>query len=447
MSDAHPFVDRPHRTFLRLSVPVLFSLIAEPLTGLIDTAFVARLGGSALAGLGVSTALLAGVFWVFNFLAIGTQTEVAHFLGARRRDAVARAAGTAFCISIVLGLSVIALLYPNLEAVARFFGAEGEVLSASVTYLRIRLLGGPAFLATQVLFGAMRGLQDMRTPLLVAVAVNVANVALDAVLIHGVGPVPAYGIAGAAWASMVSQVGGAVAATFVFHRWQGLARPTSIAEVVPLFRVGRDLVIRTGLLLFFMMDSTRVANLISVEAGAAHQAIRQVWIFAAFALDAYALTAQSLLGYFLGIGDLVMARRVAFLACAWGITTGAAASLAMVLATSSVSQLLLGAPPSTIFANAWLIAALAQPLNAVSFVTDGIHWGSGDYRYLRHAMFAASGIGIAGLLVVENSAEPTLSRVWWVIALWIAVRAGCGFGRLWPVASGPLRQPATLGSR
>ena len=77
----HSFVRHPHRTLVRLTVPVLISLIAEPLTGLADTAFVARLGATPLAALGVGTVLLSSVFWVFNFLGIGTQTEVAHALG------------------------------------------------------------------------------------------------------------------------------------------------------------------------------------------------------------------------------------------------------------------------------------------------------------------------------------------------------------------------------
>ena len=87
----HSFVRHPHRTLVRLTVPVLISLIAEPLTGLADTAFVARLGATPLAALGVGTVLLSSVFWVFNFLGIGTQTEVAHALGnpgdTRARDA------------------------------------------------------------------------------------------------------------------------------------------------------------------------------------------------------------------------------------------------------------------------------------------------------------------------------------------------------------------------
>jgi len=80
-ADSHPFVRNPHRTLIALSLPVLLSLVAEPLTGLVDTAFVARLGAVPLAALGVATVLLSSVFWIFNFLGIGTQTEVARAEG------------------------------------------------------------------------------------------------------------------------------------------------------------------------------------------------------------------------------------------------------------------------------------------------------------------------------------------------------------------------------
>ena len=81
-SALHPFIRHPHRTVLALSAPVLFSLVAEPLTGLVDTAFVAQLGAAPLAALGVGTAALSSIFWVFNFLGIGAQTDVAQALGA-----------------------------------------------------------------------------------------------------------------------------------------------------------------------------------------------------------------------------------------------------------------------------------------------------------------------------------------------------------------------------
>ena len=89
-------------------------------------------------------------------------------------------------------------------------------------YLRWRFVGAPALLASFAAFGALRGAQDMRTPLFVAGGMNALNVVLDPLLIFGMAGVPAMGVAGAALASAVSQwVGATWAIAAAFRRLAG----------------------------------------------------------------------------------------------------------------------------------------------------------------------------------------------------------------------------------
>ncbi|MFZ0613087.1 MAG: MATE family efflux transporter, partial [Desulfobacterales bacterium] len=206
----HPFVRSPHRTLVSLSLPVLLSLIAEPLTGLVDTAFVARLGSESLAALGVGTMALSSIFWIFNFLGIGTQTEVAQAMGSRSSATAARMGSLAFGLGLIFGLLLALIGYPAAEPTARLLGATGTIADQARSYIQIRLFGAPAVLAVIAAFGSLRGLQDMRTPLLVATGINLLNIALDAILIYGWGPVPAFGISGAAAASSISWWAGAL---------------------------------------------------------------------------------------------------------------------------------------------------------------------------------------------------------------------------------------------
>jgi MATE family multidrug resistance protein len=425
---------------VRLSVPVLFSLIAEPLTGLADTAFVARLGAAPLAALGVGTVLLSSVFWIFNFLGIGTQTEVAHALGTpgdgRGRDVT----GLALALAVAIGAGLALLGWPCLGPAARFMSSDEAVWRGAVVYLQIRLLSAPAVLLCVAAFGALRGLQDMRTPLWIALATNALNVVLDPLLIFGMGPVPALGIAGAAWATVIAQWLGAFAAFAAVRRRPGLPSRIHWRDARGLLVVGRDLFVRTGLLLTFIVFATRAATHIGVEAGAAHQAIRQVWIFTALALDAYAATAQSLVGYFLGAGRLALARRAASVASLWALGTGAGLALAMAAGEGVVALLLVPESARPIFGAAWIASALAQPLNALSFATDGILWGARDYRYLRNAMIAATGLGSALLFALDLGATGALAQIWVVTAVWIALRTAFGIGRIWPgIGHSPLR--------
>ena len=92
------------------------------------------------------------------------------------------------------------------------------------------------------------------------------------------------------------------------------------------------------------------------------------------------------------------------------------------------------------FPAAWRLLAVAQPLNALSFVTDGIHWGTRDYRYLRNAMLGATATGVALLATVPDAGPDALARVWIVTAVWISVRAFFGVARVWPgIGDAPLR--------
>jgi MATE family multidrug resistance protein len=234
----HPFLVRPHRTLLGLMLPVLLSLVAEPLTGLVDTAFIARLGAAPLAALGVGTMALSSVFWIFNFLGIGTQTEFSYALGRQDHSLAARMGSLAFGMGLVCG-SLLAVLGTFAAApVAQFMGATADVHRMATDYIQIRLIGAPAVLATIAAFGCLRGLQDMRTPLWVAVGVNALNILLDAVLIFGWGPIPPLGVVGAAAASAASQWLGAVGAGFAVYKRLGLPDRLQMGEAKKLLQVG-----------------------------------------------------------------------------------------------------------------------------------------------------------------------------------------------------------------
>jgi len=444
-SDQHAFTRQPHRTLLSLSFPVLVSLIAEPLTGLADTAFIARLGTVPLAGLGIGTAVLSGTFWVFNFLGIGTQTEVAHADGtghrARGRDVSGLAMALGGIFGCVLALIASCILGPALV----FMSDDPEIRSAADVYLAIRLLGGPAILISMVAFGALRGLQDMRTPLAIAVGQNALNIVLDALLIFGLGPIPALGIAGAAWASVASQCLGALWAVEAVRRRLGLPGRIHWRASGRLLRVGRDLFFRTGSLILFIVLATRSATLLGADAGAAHQVIRQFWIVSALLLDAFGAAAQSLIGFFLGAGQILHARRAAAIACLWGLGTGVALALILFAASGSVAAAFLPPEVHALFASAWLAFAFAQPANALAFVTDGIHWGTSDYRFLRNAMLLSTGAGLAALYGIDPTDPRALTLIWLVTAGWISIRTLFGLTRIWPgFGTSPLKLSRSL---
>jgi MATE family multidrug resistance protein len=175
-----------------------------------------------------------------------------------------------------------------------------------------------------------------------------------------------------------------------------------------------------------------VATRSGADSGAAHQAIRQIWIFTALGLDALAITAQSLVAYFMGAGWLAQARRVFAVSSIWGVGLGLLLGLGMWLGEAFIARLLVPVTAVGLFSGAWVWATAVQPLNALAFVTDGVHWGTGDFRFLRNVVFLATLLGSIGLALINVADPRALTWIWVVMGVWILIRALLGVARVWP---------------
>jgi MATE family multidrug resistance protein len=346
---------------------------------------------------------------------------------------MAAAVGTSsLLLGAVLGLTLMIAGYFVIPSAVAAMGAAGTVYAPAVRYTSIRILGAPAVLMSLAAFGVLRGLQDMRTPLKIAVGLNMINILLDPIFIFGWGPVPALGVAGAALASVISQWAGALWAIGAMHATLGFRCRFLVRDMRRLFHIGGDLFLRTGFLTGFLVLTTRAATQIGPDSGAAHQAIRQVWVMSALLLDAFAISGQSLVGYFIGGGHVGDARRVAHVVCQWSLGAGLAIGAAMALGRELAAALLVPSSAHALFHPAWSVAILLQPANALAFASDGIHWGSGDFRYLRNAMMAVTLLGGLAVLALDVSRPGALVWIWAITAGWVAGRAVFGILRIWP---------------
>ena len=344
---------------------------------------------------------------------------------------------------MALGFSalLVLLIVPSAEWIASLMGASGDVQTQAVSYMQIRAYGAPAVLLMAVSFGVLRGLQDMRSPLWIALGVNALNILLDWMLVFGNLGFPVLGVEGSALASTISQWLGALFGVLLIAKKLGLSRDFTRNQAKRLLQVGGDLFVRTGLLNLFLIFSTRTATQISADAGAAHQAIRQVFVFTSLALDAYASTVQSLVGYFIGRDVVDWAKKVVIAGAKWALGTGITLGTLMWFGRALVMDALVPATAFSVFLPAWAVSALSQPINAVAFLTDGAHWGTGDYRFLRNAMLVATTVGIVGIQLIDPSAPNALLWLWIAAGAWAATRAIFGWLRVSPgIGNSPFKE-------
>jgi putative MATE family efflux protein len=406
---------------LRLAVPAFGALVTEPLFLLADAAIVGRLGTVPLGGLGVASQALTTLVGLSIFLAYGTTAAVARQLGAGRRAAAIRQGVDGLWLAVAIGLAVLVLAWPLAPQLVRAFGGGSAVSAQAITYLRISLVGAPAMLAVLAGTGVLRGLQDTRTPLLVAVVANAVNIALNATLVLGLH----WGIAGSAWGTAIAQTGSGIAYLAVVARGArraGVGLRPDLAGIRAAARAGLSLVLRTLALQAVLVIMTALAARQSDAAIAASQVAMRVWNLFVYALDAIAIAAQAITGRYLGAGDTAGARAATRRAVGWGATYGTLFS-GLLLALRPLLPGLFGVTPAVrgLLLAVLLVVIVQQPLAGVVFVLDGVLIGAGDQDYLAVAGLAALAVfGAAAALVV--TAGDGLVGLWLAYATWMIAR-------------------------
>ncbi len=319
------------REIVRLAVPAFLALVAEPLFLLADAAVVGRLGTPQLAGLGIAAVILQTAVGVCIFLAYGTTAGVARRLGAGNLAGALTQGIDGLWLAALLGAVLTPLGLVFTEPLVGLFGAAPDVEGYAADYLRVAVLGITPLLLMLAATGVLRGLQDTRTPLYVAVAGNLLNIVLNVVLVYGVG----LGIAGSALGSVIAQALSAAALVTVVvraARREGATLRPDLAGVRQAGRAGVPLVVRTLTLRAALLLTTYAVSLGAAGAAteiATHQLAMTLWGFLAFVLDAIAIAAQALTGRMLGAGDRAGTRAVTRRMIQWGVVSGIVTGVAL----------------------------------------------------------------------------------------------------------------------
>ncbi len=420
--------DAQDRRILALALPALGTLAAEPLYVLVDTAIIGHLGTTPLAGLALAASVLLLVTAGCNFLAYATTQRLAHHRGAGRDSEAAAVGVQALWLCALLGVPIAVVLAVVAEPLAWILGGRGDVLNAATTYLEISAIGIPFVLVALVGQGVLRGVEDLRTPLVIVLVANVVNLGLEVVAVYGLD----LGIAGSAWSTVVAQAGAAVAFLMVLRPHLAAAESHRVDrdELAPFLSAGRHLAMRVLVVLLVITGTTFVAARIDEPTLAAHQIAATVFMFLALVTDAYAIPAQTLVAGALGRGDpadaTLIGQRVLRMATISATCLGVAlALLAWPLAhvfTSDPAVVARAAP-------ALLLLGLLQPAAGVAMSVDGVLIGAADYRFLGVASGASALAFLPMALLTLAVPSFGIVGVWLALVAWMLARAALNLRR------------------
>ncbi|MGN6219104.1 MAG: MATE family efflux transporter [Microbacterium sp.] len=374
--------DTLNRDILRLAVPALGALIAEPLFLIVDSALVGHLGVVPLAGLGIASAVLQTIVGLMVFLAYSTTPAVARRFGAGDPSRAVSVGIDGMWLALGLGAVLAVVGYLATPFLVTLFGAPAGVAEQAEIYLGISMWGLPAMLVVFAATGLLRGMQDTVTPLWIAGLGFGANALLNWLFIYGLG----WGIAGSAFGTVVAQWGMVAAYVLVIgrlaRRHEASIRPQRDG-VRGSARSGGWLFLRTVSLRVALLATVAVATGLGTDELAGWQVAFTIFSTAAFALDALAIAAQALVGKGLGADDPHTVRRVLGRTVAWGAWFGIITGVVIGALSGVLGLLFTGdAAIAALVQPALIVLAVAQPVCGVVFVLDGVLIGAGDARYL-----------------------------------------------------------------
>ncbi|WP_431278974.1 MATE family efflux transporter [Leifsonia poae] len=373
---------RVDREILRLAVPALGALVAEPVFLLADSAMVGHLGVTPLAGLGIASAILQTIVGLMVFLAYSTTPAVARSLGAGDERGAVAAGVDGSWLALGLGIVLAVAGWFAAPSLVALFGASSAISEAATTYLTISMLGLPAMLLVFAGTGLLRGLQDTRTPLVVAVAGFAVNILLNFVFIYPLG----LGIAGSAIGTVVAQWGMAAVYLVIVAREARRVQTPLLPHHTGLgssARAGGWLFVRTASLRAAMLLAVFTATQLGPDELAAFQVTMTVFATVAFALDALAIAAQALVGKGLGAGELEGVRAVLRRCLQWGVGAGVVFGAFVVVVSPFAAALFTSDPAvASLLPISLVIIGVGAPLGGYVFVLDGVLIGAGDARYL-----------------------------------------------------------------
>ncbi|MDO9637039.1 MAG: MATE family efflux transporter [Pseudotabrizicola sp.] len=380
-----------HRRVLNIALPLLVSNATIPLLGLVDTAVIGQMGAAAPIGaVGLGGIILSSVYMLFTFLGMGTSglTAQAHGRGQPRETALVL--HRALLIASLCGAALILLHLPVLAGAFALSPASDEVEDLARSYVSIRIWGAPATIAIYAMTGWLIAQERTRAVLMLQLCINGINIVLDVVFVISLG----LGVPGVAAATLIGEWTGFCLALWLCRaafvpamrsRWGEIAERVALKRIMAM---NADLMLRSVLL------QASYTSFVFLSAGqgdvslAANQLLLQFLHLFSYMLDAFAYSAEALVGQAVGARAVVPLRRAAILSGQWALGGSLVLTTAALFGGPQLITLMTTAPDVQAEAMRYLPWVWIMPLASFgSFIFDGIFIGATLSRQMRNVMF------------------------------------------------------------
>ena len=393
-----------HRRVLTVALPVVLSNATVPILGAVDTGVVGQMGLAAPIGaVGIGAIALTAIYWIFGFLRMGTAGFTAQAHGAGRKGEVAALLSRAMIIGLCAGFMIVALQFPLMWLALQTAPASAEVETMARSYMGIRIYGAPAAIGIYALTGWMIGLGRTRSVLIVQLWMNGLNIVLDLWFVLGL----EWGVEGVAIATLIAEWSGLLLGLWLCRdalntpAWKDWPRVFERAQMVRFARVNRDILLRSVMLQGIFMSFVFLGARFGDVTLAANHVLLQFLEITAYAMDGFAIAAETLVGQAMGARSVARVRRAALMTSFWGLVSVIITASAFAFFGPWIIDLMTTAPDVRIEARAYLPYMIAAPLvGCAAWMLDGIFIGATRSADMRNMMALSAVIYVIALLIL-----------------------------------------------
>lgn len=411
-----------NKQILHIALPSIISNITVPLLALVDTTIVGHLGSASyIAAIALGGMIFNMIYWLFNFLRMGTGGLTAQAYGANQHQATSYILLRSLTIAGGIALTLLLLQHPIFQVTFHFVTATAEVRSLASIYFNILIWGAPAMLALYSFTGWFLGMQNARIPMCIAITQNVVNIAVSTLLVFGCH----LKIEGVALGTLISQYTALLLAVifcltkFDVKQHFELKAILDINTLKRFFQINRDIFLRTLCLIAVTTYFTSAGSTQGELTLAANTLLMQFFIIFSYFMDGFAYAGEALGGRYFGAHDRLNFQRVTRCLFAWGGALSVLFFFIYFLSGTSLLHLLTDDSQVINRAQQYLPIIYFIPLiSFAAFLFDGLYIGTTATRYMLISMFCAS----AAFFVLINVCTLSNTLLWLAFLVYLGGR-------------------------
>ncbi len=402
-----------NKKILKLSIPNIISNITIPLLGMADLAIAGRLGDfSYIGAIGIGVAIFNLIYWNFGFLRMGTSGFTAQAYGARNLDECANILSRALIVACAIAVVILLFKAPLKDVALYVLNSKGDSAALAADYFDIRVWAAPATLSMYAFKGWFIGMQNSKTPMMIAIMMNVSNIATSYIFAIPMG----MGVKGIALGTLISQYIGVVISLIVINaRYLKIFKNISVKASVSLpemkkfFKVNRDIFLRTVCLSAVFTFFTSASSVMGDDVLAVNTLLMQLFILFSYFMDGFAYAAEALVGRYTGAKNTKMLIKSVRSLILWGVYLAIPFTLAYLFMLNPILSIFTDS--TEVFEASlqfrWWITAV--PLASfLAFLYDGIMVGASQSAAMRNAMFVSTAVFFiiyySTISIIENNA-------------------------------------------